>query len=117
MTRSHSKRTTFEIVRHEQIAHAHRLLEVLQQIEHHRLHGDVERGGRLIEDHELWMQRDRARDADTGLLAAGQLVRKAIEQIERKADQPASSSQRARSRVAPLMSPSCMIGSAIARAR
>ncbi len=60
-----------QIMRHEQIAHTHRRLEILQQIEHHGLHGDVERRGRLVEDHELWMQRDGARDADAGLLAAG----------------------------------------------
>src|SRR5712672_2561616 len=63
-----------QIVRHEQIAHAHRRLEVLQQVEHDRLHRDVEGCGRLVEDDELWMQRNRARDADAGLLATGQLV-------------------------------------------
>ena len=61
--------------------------EILQQVQHHRLHGNVERRGRLVEDDELWMQRDRARDADAGLLAAGQLMRETVEQIDRQADQ------------------------------
>src|SRR3954468_1391381 len=52
-----------QIMRHEQIAHAHRRLEILQQVEHHRLHGDIQCRGRLVENHEFWMQRNRARDA------------------------------------------------------
>ena len=60
-----------QIVRHEQVTHTHRRLEVLQQVEHHGLHGDVERRRRLVEDHEFGMQRNRTRDADAGLLAAG----------------------------------------------
>ena len=75
-----------EIVRDEQIAHPERLLEVLQQIEHDRLHRDVERRGRLVEDDEIGLERDRARDADAGLLAAGELVRKAVEKFDRQAD-------------------------------
>ena len=34
------------------------------------------------------LQRDRARDADAGLLAARQLMREPVEQIERQADLP-----------------------------
>ncbi len=105
-----------EIVRHEQIAHAHRLLEVLQQVEHHRLHRDVERRGRLVEDDELWVQRDGARDADTRLLAAGELMRKAVQQIDRQADQPSPAPRSGRAARRALMSPSCRIGSAMARA-
>jgi hypothetical protein len=71
----------------KQIAHTHGLLEVLQQVQHHRLHGDVERGGRLVEDDKLWVQRNGARDADARLLAAGELMRKAIQQIDRQADE------------------------------
>ena len=77
-----------EVVRDEQIAHAERLLEVLQQVEHHRLHRDVERRGRLVEDDEIGLERDRARDADARLLPAGKLVRKAVEQFDRQADLP-----------------------------
>ena len=76
-----------QIMRDEQIAHAHRRLQILQQVQDHRLHGNVERRGRLVENDELWMQRDRARDADAGLLAARQLMREAIQQIDRQADQ------------------------------
>ena len=63
-----------------------RLLEVLQQIEHHRLHRNVERRGRLVEDDEIGLERDGARDADARLLAAGELMRKAVEQFDRQAD-------------------------------
>ena len=48
-----------------------RLLQILQQIEHDRLHRDVERRGRLVENDQIGLQRDRARDADARLLAAG----------------------------------------------
>ena len=60
--------------------------ELLQQVEHHRLHRHVERRGRLVENDEIGLERDRARDADARLLSAGQLMREAVEQIERQAD-------------------------------
>src|SRR5712671_1201722 len=53
-----------EIVRDEEVAHPHGILELLQQIEHHRLHRHVERGGRLVENDQIWVERDRPRDAD-----------------------------------------------------
>ena len=77
-----------QVVGDEQIAHAHRRLQILQQVQDDRLHGNIKRSRRLVENDELWMQRDRPRDADAGLLAAGQLMRKAIQQIDRQADQP-----------------------------
>ena len=76
-----------QIVRHEQITHAHRLLQIVQQIENDCLHRDIERRGRLVQNDELGVQRDGARDADARLLAARQLMRKAIEQVDRQADQ------------------------------
>ena len=86
MTRSHKQPHHVEVVRDEQIAHPERLLEVLQQIEHDRLDRHVQRRGRLVEDDEIGLERDRARDADAGLLPAGKLMRKAVEQFDRQAD-------------------------------
>ena len=41
---------------------------------------------RLVEDHQLGIERDGAGNADTGLLAAGELMRKARQQFLRQAD-------------------------------
>ena len=106
-----------QIMRHEQIAHAQRLLEVLQQIEHHRLHRDVERGGRLVEDDEFGIaarSRARCRRAPS--------ARRRADAESGRADSSGRPTWRgellaARAhRVAPLTSPSRRIGSAMARA-
>ncbi len=60
-----------EIMRHEQVAHAERGLEVLQQVEHDRLHRYVERCGRFVEDQQFGPERDRARNSDPRFLSAG----------------------------------------------
>src|SRR5262245_11054350 len=75
-----------EVVGDEQVAHPQRVLELLQQIEHDRLHRHVERRRRFVEDDEIGAERDRPRDAYARLLSAGQLMRKAVEQLERQAD-------------------------------
>ena len=46
-----------------------------QQLDDLRLHGDVERGGRLVGDDQLGVARQRHRDEHALPLAAGQLVR------------------------------------------
>ena len=48
---------------------------VLQHVEDLRLHGDVQRGGRLVADQQVGIVGDRDRDHDALALAAGQLVR------------------------------------------
>src|SRR5439155_10296866 len=55
------------------------------------------RRGRLVEDDEIGVERDRARDADTGLLSARELMWKTIEQFDRQPDlvRPAPRSARA----------------------
>ena len=68
-----------QIMRHKQIAHAHGLFQVVQQIQDHRLHRNIERRGRLVENDQLGVQRDGARDADAGFLSTLQLMRKAIQ--------------------------------------
>ena len=43
------------------------------------LHGDVERGGRLVRDQEVRLVGERHRDHDALALAAGQLMRIALQ--------------------------------------
>ena len=74
----------------------------MQEIQDHRLHRDIERRGRLVENHEFRVQRDGARDADAGLLSARQLMREAIEQIDRQPDQARQFLAAGAQRVAPL---------------
>ena len=50
-------------------------LQVLQQLEDLRLHGDVERGGRLVGDQEIGLVGERHGDHHALALAAGKLVR------------------------------------------
>ena len=47
----------------------------VEQVEHGRLHRDVERGGDLVADEEVGTRRERARDRDALPLAARQLGR------------------------------------------
>ncbi len=49
------------------------------------LHRDVERRGRLVEHQKVGLDGNGAGDADAGALAAGKLVRKARQQLQRQA--------------------------------
>ena len=53
-------------------------LQVLEQVDHLRLDGHVERRHRLVGDHQLGLQRQRAGDADALPLAAGELAGVAV---------------------------------------
>ena len=64
-----------QIVRDEEIRQAEALLQVEQEVDDLRLHGDVERRDGLVADDERRLERDRARDADALALAAAELVR------------------------------------------
>ena len=64
-----------EVVADEQIGQAELVLQVAHQIEDLRLHGDVERRGRLVADDEFGFRRQRAGDRDALALAAGKFVR------------------------------------------
>ena len=75
-----------EVVRDEDVGQAELPLEVLEEIEDLRLHGDVERRDRLVAEDELRVHRERARDADPLPLAARELVREAIEVLGVEAD-------------------------------
>ena len=64
-----------EVVADQQVGHAELLLQVLQQVQHLRLHRDVERADRLVGDDQARPRDQRARDRDALALAAGELVR------------------------------------------
>ena len=77
-----------QIVRDEQVGQLQLLLQIHQQVDHLRLHRDVERRDRLVEDDERRVERERARQADALPLAAAELVRVALEVRRVEADQP-----------------------------
>ena len=64
-----------EIVGDEQHRHADLLLQVLEELQDLRLHGDVERGRRLVGDEEVRAVGERHRDHHALALAAGELMR------------------------------------------
>ncbi len=49
----------------------------LEQVEDFRLHRNVERRGRLVEQQQFWLKHQGARDRHALALAAGELMRKA----------------------------------------
>src|SRR5260370_42129851 len=63
-----------EIVGDEDNGETERTLEVRQQGEHLRLHGDIERGDRLIGHQDLGFEGQPAGERDPLALAAGKLV-------------------------------------------
>ena len=71
----------------EQVGEAQLLLQVLQQVHHLGLDGDIECGHGLVEDQQLRCQGQRAGDADALLLAAGELGGVAAEHGAGEADQ------------------------------
>ena len=75
-----------EIVGDEEIGQPELALEIEQQVEDLALDRDVERGDRLVAQHQLRTQRDRAGDADALALAAGELEREALGGARRQAD-------------------------------
>ena len=78
-TRSAISATTRQIVRDQQQRHAALALQPQQQREHLRLHGDVERGRRLVGDQQARVAGDRHRDHHALRHAARQLVRIGVE--------------------------------------
>src|SRR6185437_11646988 len=71
----------------EEIGQAELVLQVPHQIEDLRLHGDVERRGRLVADDELGIGSERTRNRDTLALAAGELMRKFRAVVGMQADE------------------------------
>ena len=60
---------------------AESVAEIEQQLQDRRLHGDVEGRRRLVGDDDVGVARDRHRDDDALLLAAGQLVRVVVDAV------------------------------------
>ena len=102
-----------QVVRDEQVGDAELGLQVHQQVDHLRLHRDVERRHRLVADDQLRVQRQRAGDAEALALAAGELVRILGRRLRAQADlgeQPLHA-------LAPLGCASCRRSCAAARRR
>ena len=76
-----------EVVGDEQEGQREALLQVDEQVDDLRLDVDVERGDRLVGDDQRGLDRERARDADALALAAGELVRIAVDRARVEADQ------------------------------
>src|SRR5262249_53006234 len=68
-----------EIVRDEEVRVPALALELPEKTEDGRLHRDVQSRDRLVADNHPRLTRDRSRDGDPLLLAAGQLPRVAVE--------------------------------------
>ena len=75
-----------QVVGDEEIGHAELVLQVLEQVDDLGLHGDVERGDRLVADDDLRLEGERAGDPDALALAAGELVRIPVHVVGVEAD-------------------------------
>ena len=64
-----------EVVRDQDQRQPELFAQALEQLQHLRLHDDVERRGRLVGDHERRPAGERQRDHHPLSLAAGELVR------------------------------------------
>jgi hypothetical protein len=71
------------VVRDEEHAHAHLLLQLADELKDLRLDRHVERGGGLVGDQELRLAGERHRDHHALAHAARELVRKAVEHVAR----------------------------------
>ena len=103
-----------EVVADEEVGQAQPVLQVAHQVEDLRLHGDVERRGRLVADDEVGLGRQRAGDGDALALAAGELVRvlRAVGGVE--ADEPQQLADAVRGlALRPSAMPKARIGSAM----
>ena len=75
-----------EIVRDEQARELEVLLQVAQQVEYRRLHGNIQRGHRLVRDEQARRDGEGARETDALALPARELVRIAEPQLRPQAD-------------------------------
>ena len=75
-----------EVVADEQAREAELALQVAEEVEDGRLHGDVERRDRLVRDQQARRDAERAGQADALALAARELVRVAVAQLGAQAD-------------------------------
>ena len=70
-----------EVVGDQDQAHVHLALQLGEQLHDLRLDGDVERGGGLVGDQHLGVERQRHRDHDALAHAAGELVRVVVDPL------------------------------------
>ena len=64
-----------QIMRDEDDGEAKPLAQFRQQLQHLRLHGNIERRDRLVRDQHVRLQRQRSRQSDALPLAAGEFMR------------------------------------------
>jgi hypothetical protein len=74
-------------MRDKQVAHAQPCTQVCEQAQDEGLDGHVQCRGRLVEDQQRRLDRDRARDADARSLSSRELMRVAHDQFVRQTDQ------------------------------
>ena len=99
-----------EVVGDEQHRHAEPRLHLGEQLQDLRLHGDVERRGRLVGDEQVGLVGERHGDHDALALAAGELVRIGAEAAPRVADADEVEQSRACARAPPRSdSPRCSV--------
>ena len=75
-----------KVVRDEQIGDAALVLQVAQQVQHLRLHRDVERRDRLVGHDQAGIERQRPGDAEALPLAAGELERVFLRRLRAQPD-------------------------------
>ena len=80
-------RRNAQIVGDEQQRDAEAGLDFIEQFQHLRLHGDVQRRNRFIRHQYVGIERQRTRNGDALSLAAGELVRIAGDGIDGEIDQ------------------------------
>ncbi|MPM33936.1 hypothetical protein SDC9_80517 [bioreactor metagenome] len=76
-----------QIVCNEEIRNVQLLLQVFKRVDNLRLNGNVQRGNRLVANDELGVDRQRAGNADSLALTAGELVGIAAGVLTVEADQ------------------------------
>src|SRR6266540_2229873 len=75
-----------EIVGDEEVSQTEVALQRFQQVDDLGADRDVEGRDRLVEDDQLWVERERAREADPLPLSAGELVRETVRMLRAQAD-------------------------------
>ena len=76
-----------EVVRYENVSQPEPAAQLREKMQHTRLHGDVKRRGRFIQDQHVGFGRKRARERGTLALASRQDVGVAVDRIRRQPDQ------------------------------
>ena len=86
-TRSHVCRTTAMLCAMSRMLSPSFSPQLLEQVQHRRLHRDVERRDGLVGDEQLRLEREGARDAHALALTAGELARIGVERPRAEPDE------------------------------